>query len=379
MKKKICIVTSTPGAIKAFWKTNIDEISKKHDVFVVTNFEDKKYFEGINIIDAKSIAIERRPALLKDIKALWKTYKYFRKMKFDAFISMTDKASLISSIAGFFARIPVRVRVFTGQTWAHKKGAIRFFYKMIDRTTVLLNTHSCVDGKPQRAYLEENKIFKSGYATVIANGSICGVDINRFKASDDIRKSEREKFNIKDDDVVYTFMGRINRDKGIYELLGAFNKLCKEHNKARLVLIGSFEGLNNEILSKYPNISVGKNTILYGFTSSPEKALQISDVFCLPSYREGFGMSAIEAAAVNLPVICSDAYGMADTFVEGVTGLKCKVADEESLFDAMKLYYDDSIMRRQHGQAGRNRIVELFPMDLVSKEWAEYIDGKLNK
>ena len=374
MRKKICIVTSVPGAIKSFWKTNIDAISQRHNVYIVSNFDNNTNFDGIKIINAKSIAIERKPSIIKDIKALWEVYKYFRRMKFDAFISMTDKASLISSIAGFFSRIPVRVRVFTGQTWAQKKGISRLFYQIIDKITVFLNTHSCVDGKPQRLYLEENGILKSGYATVIANGSICGVDIDRFIASEDVRIGERTRLNIHNDDIVYTFMGRINRDKGIFELLGAFNKFCVNHKNAKLVLIGGFDGLNNDILSKYHNIRVGDNVILYGYTSSPEKSLQISDVFCLPSYREGFGMSAIEAAALNLPVICSDAYGLADTFVENKTGLKCKVADEDSLYQAMKLYYNDSQMRYQHGQAGRERVVQLFSMKLVAQEWSNYID-----
>ena len=89
-------------------------------------------------------------------------------------------------------------------------------------------------------------------------------------------------------------------------------------------------------------------------------------------------MSAIEAASVQLPVICSDTYGLADTFVENETGLKCKVADESSLYKAMLAYYEDSTMRRTHGIAGRKRVVKKFSMELVSKEWSKYINSILN-
>jgi glycosyltransferase involved in cell wall biosynthesis len=100
--------------------------------------------------------------------------------------------------------------------------------------------------------------------------------------------------------------------------------------------------------------------------------LQAGDVYVLPSYREGFGLSVLEASCMKLPVICSDIYGMADTFVEGVTGLKCKVRDDESLLECMRKLYFDDILRLSLGEAGRDRVKRDFSKQLVTDAWVEY-------
>lgn len=377
MKKKLCIVASAPSGIVAFWKTNIEKLSSQFDIYVVANYRDSSLFDGLEIKGCISINIERRPSVMSSLKAVNELRRYFKKEQFDGFISMSSNASLVAAIAGWLVGVPFRARIFTGQVWANKTGMSRTFFKTIDKLTVALNNHILVDGKPQQKYLVENGILKEGQSTVLANGSICGVDVNKFCPSDSIRQEEREKLHLGKDDVVFTFMGRINRDKGTYELLAAFNQLCAEEDHARLLLIGNSEGITNETFSSYPNISLGENLVCYGFAEKPYEALQAGDVFCLPSYREGFGMSAIEAASAGLPVICSDAYGLGDSYVDGVTGLKCKVKDVETLYLAMKKLYENPEMRASFGKAGRERILEKFTKEMVSSAWLNYFVNNL--
>lgn len=377
--KKICFIVSSPTSINSFFKTNFEEISQIMDIYVVANFGDKSIFKDLNIADAFPVGIERRPSIVKDIKSLWKLYCYFKKMKFDAFVSMSSKASLLSSTAGFFARIPIRIRIFTGQIWANKTGVGRAFYKGIDKYTVTLNTHSLVDGKPQMQYLEENGILKQGSGRVLANGSICGVDVEKFKPSSNIREAERKKFGIKDDEIVFSFMGRLRKEKGILELFEAFNELLAVHDRIKLVLIGNCEDVTEDSLKTYSRLRIGDNVIIYGYTSKPFEALQIADVFCLPSYREGFGMSAIEAAALELPVICSDAYGLRDSFINGETGLECKVKDAISLKNCMQRFIENKELLKQYGTAGRKRIIEKFRKEIVAGAWKHYLDQLINK
>lgn len=374
-KKKICFIAST--GIPVFHKTNIEKLSSVFDVYAVMKIIDSSQFDGIKVKEAHSIAIERKIYIIKDIKALWLLYKYLRKNKFDAFISQASKPSLLASIAGLIAGIPVRIRIFTGQLWAHKQGFSRFFFKSIDRLTVALNTHILVDGRSQRNYLIDNKIIKEGQAIVLANGSICGVDTQKFCPNAETRNRIRGSYGLTDEEIVFSFMGRINKDKGIYELLEAFNRLSGKYKHIKLVLIGSSEGITEESMDSYQNIKIGDNLILYGFTQEPYNALQIADVFCLPSYREGFGMSAIEAASLQLPVICSDAYGLADAFVDGVTGLKCKVKDVESLYKAMESYIDHPNQISRFGVNGRKRVIEKFSKELVSEAWLDYLEEKV--
>ena len=375
-RKKICFIAST--GIPIFHKTNIEKLSSEFDVYAVMKITDPSQFSGIKVAEAHSIEIERRISIKKDIKALWQLYRYLRRNKFDAFISQASKPSLLAAIAGRMAGVPVRIRIFTGQLWANKKGFGRKFFKTIDKLTVALNSNILVDGKPQRKYLIDNKILKDGQAVVLANGSICGVDVDKFHPNSAIRERERNRFGIQEDEIVFSFMGRISREKGIFELLAAFNRLLDKYKNIKLVLIGNTEGITEELISSYPNIKIGVNVILYGYTKEPYNALQISDIFCLPSYREGFGMSAIEAASLQLPVICSDAYGMGDSFVDGETGVKCKVADVDSLYSAMEYYILNPEKIFEYGKNGRKRVAEKFNKELVSDAWLEYLKDKID-
>lgn len=376
-KKKLCIVASAPGGIVSFWKTNIAKLSEQFDVYVVANFDNESVFDGINIKGCKSVNIERRPTVKSGLAAARQLAAYFKKEKFDGFISMSSNASLVAAIAGKMAKVPFRARIFTGQIWANRKGLSRLFFKAIDRFTVAMNTNFLVDGRSQQEYLIEHGVLKEGQSVVLANGSICGVDVEKFAPNAEKRKEERERLGFKVTDVVYTFMGRVNREKGTYELLDAFNMLAKENKNVKLMFIGNSEGIDDSTFEKYDNIKFKENLICYGFTKTPYWALQAGDVFCLPSYREGFGMSVIEAAALGMPVVASDAYGMRDSFVDGVTGKKCKVMDVQTLYEGMKYMLENPDIRNQYGEAGRKRVVEMFSMELVSNAWLEYFANNI--
>ena len=371
-KKKLCIIASAPGGIISFWKTNIEKLATYYDVYVVANFSDEAVFDGLCIKGAKSVNIERRPSVASGLGAVKELVKYFKQMQFDGFISMSSNASLVAAIAGKMARVPFRCRIFTGQIWMNRTGLSRMFFKTIDRFTVWTNTHLLVDGKSQQKYLIETGILKEGQSGIIANAAICGVDVDKFSPNNKIRKEERSKLGLKDSDVVFIFMGRMNREKGVYELLEAFNRLAKDHEDAKFLLIGRNEGIPEEVFKSYPNIVYGENMVCYGYTQTPYIALQAGDVLCLPSYREGFGISVIEASAVTLPVIVSDIYGLRDAFVDGETGLKCKPRDADSLYEVMKTLYDDKELRISLGKAGRERTKQLFSMELVSNAWVDY-------
>lgn len=372
MKKKICFVVSAPGTAQSFLKDHIACLSEYYDVYLVANYSNELEIAGLRLTGGKSIQIERRPNIKADLKALKDLYKYFKEQQFDCVQSQASKPSLLMAIAAKSAKIPIRIRIFTGQIWCNMTGIKRLFFKIIDRLTVRLNTHLLADGIPQMEYLIEQGIVKRDKIKVLGNGSICGVDVSMFNPSDEERKEVRAELGYGEDNVVYTFLGRLKTEKGIREILSAFNTLVIECPKARLLLIGRDEENCQEWLKDYPNISDGTKVNFYGFTKEPFRMLQAGDVYLLPSYREGFGMSVLEASCMNLPVICSDAYGMADTFVDGVTGLKCKVRDDKTLYECMKKLYDDKNLREKMGRAGHKRVEELFPKELVTKAWVDF-------
>ena len=372
MKKKICFVVSAPSTARVFLKNHIACLSVYYDVYLVANIRDSSEIEGLNISGYKTIEIERRPSVKKDLKALGELLRYFKEMNFDSVQAQASKPSLLTAIAAKQARIPVRIRIFTGQIWCNMSGFKRQIFKIIDRLTVRLNTHILADGKPQMEYLIEQGIVKREKIRVLGNGSICGVDASKFNPNIEERREVRKELGYADNDVVYTFLGRLRKEKGIREILSAFNKLVVECPQARLILFGRDEDNCTSWLKEFPNINDGSKVNIYGYTNQPYRMLQAGDVYMLPSYREGFGMSVLEASCMKLPVICSDIYGMADTFVDGVTGLKCKVRDDETLYECMKKMYGDKELREKMGLAGRYRVEELFPKELVTKAWTAF-------
>ena len=370
-KKKICFIVTIFSVADAFLRDHIDALSEYFEVYLVANFteSDIKRVEKLKIKGYKSINIERNIDIVKDLKAIFELYKYFNKIGFFSVHSVSPKAGFVTSLAGLMAGISNRIHIFTGQVWATKKGFIRYLLMSIDWLISRLNTMILVDGESQRSYLIKHKILKKKNSIVIGDGSITGVNTQRFNPTILVRNQIRNELKINENQVVYVFLGRLNKDKGIYELLNAFNRLSKEDKNVYLLMIGVDEDNYISRLQEFPDIEAGINFYYYGKTSTPEILLQAGDVFCLPTYREGFGLSVIEASCLGLPVICSDTYGVLDAMVDNVTGLRCKVKDINSLYQQMKQLSTDSKLRIKLGTNGRERVLKKFSGKYITQEW----------
>ena len=372
MRKKICFVVAVPITANAFLKDHIKVLSKDYDIYLVANIDSEDDVKGLGIAGWESINIQRGISLVNDIKTVWQLKKYFKKMKFDAVHSVTPKAGLTTALTGKLAGIKHRTHIFTGQVWATRTGVMREILKSIDKIIAKCDNHILVDGKSQRAFLEQEGVLEKGKAEVFCNGSIAGVNAERFVPDAVSRKEEREKIGIKDGMLTYTFLGRLNRDKGIGEIYEAYNRLAAENDDVFLLLVGFDEEGYIAKLKDYKNIQEGKNFHFYGPTSQPERVLNAGDVFVLPTYREGFGSSVLEAACIGLPCICSDAYGVLDAYVDGETGLQCKVGDAESLYQCMKKMRDNPEMCASMGKRSRERALSDFNVKPISEEWLKF-------
>lgn len=377
-RKKICFVVAVPSSAQVFLKDHIEALREDYDVYIAGNISSSDEVAGLNVCSYQHIDIEREISIKNDLKAVRQLSSYFRKMKFDAVHSVTPKAGLVSALAGFLARIPVRIHIFTGQVWATRKGAMRFMLKSIDWLIAKLNTHILVDGASQCQFLVDEGVVSAKKAQVLGDGSIAGVNIQRFEPTEDSRKSARQELNIADDKVVFVFMGRLNHDKGMYELLPAFDKLVETNKNVFLLLFGADEENVSATFGNYKNLNK-ENFLNYGLTKEPQRMLQAGDVFVLPTYREGFGSSVIEAACLGLPTITSDAYGVLDASIPGETGLRCKVGDVETLYACMEELAGDAEKRKRFGDAGRKRVLEKFAGSVVVKHWKQFYDTILKK
>ena len=373
--KKVCIVVSTLFTAKAFLLDQIDHLSRRYEVTVAANVThdatDDTLFRGTPVKLAH-VPLERRISLASDWRALVVLYRVFRKGRFDAVHSFTPKAGLVAMLAGVAARVPVRTHTFTGQVWATRTGFARLALKTLDRLMVAGTTHVLVDSASQRAFLRGEGVLSENQGEVLARGSVSGVDVERFRPDAAARASTRVELSIPADAIVFVFVGRLGRDKGVIDLARAFESLARTEKNVYLVLVGpDEEGLEPAI--KAAAAEAASRLRVVGMTDAPQRYLGAGDVFCLPSYREGFGSAVIEAAAAGLPAIGTRIYGIVDAIEDGVTGLLVPPGDTAALAAAMQRLASDEGARRTLGDAARRRALSDFSREnLTSAVMAFY-------
>jgi len=250
----------------------------------------------------------------------------------------------------------------------------RIFLRNIDRLMGFLATHVLTDSNSQKQFLEEEKIIKKGRLKVLANGSICGVDTNQFKPNLNLKKEIRKNLGIPDDSILLLFLGRLNRDKGVLDLADVLNNLNNKsdyENKIHLLIIGpDEENIKQQVEIICSNYI--RNVHFMDFTDEPEKFMAAADIFCLPSYREGFGMAALEAGACALPTVTSRIYGLSDA-VGSNTGLFHAPGDIKGIETAIVKLVNDKNLRLEMGSKGRERTKNLFEKNYVTSEFVEYM------
>ncbi len=364
--KKICVVVSSDLTVKAFLLNHLQALSKRYVVTVVANTAGNAFLTRYGIdVDVVPAPIERKPSPLRDMMALWFLCRLFRQRNFDLLYSVTPKAGLLAMLAGSMARIPVRVHTFTGQVWVTQSGLMRFALKTADRILGLFATHVLVDSFSQRDFLLLENVIPSRKSSVLARGSISGVDMNRFRPNREIRDLIRKRYNIADDHIIFLYLGRLNRDKGILDLAQAFVKIAGNQPAAHLFIVGPDE---ENLLPIVRDIcTIASDRLHYaGYTEMPEQYLACADVFCLPSYREGFGAVILEAAAAGLPAIGSRIYGITDAIEEGNTGLLYDAGNVNQLTDCMEKYLVNPALRKNMSEAARTRTLRDFPQEKVT-------------
>lgn len=368
---KLCFVVSTLTTARAFLLDQIAALGENHVVMVAANASDSRALQrfGLNV-PVIFVPIVRKISPLRDLHALLKLARIFRQQRFDLVHSITPKAGLLAMAAAWLTRVPVRIHTFTGQVWVTEKGPMRALLRNVDRLIARLATNVLIDSRSQREFLIANRVVDASKAIVLGGGSICGVN-ERFRPDKRARDRVRSAFGLSHDAVLFLYLGRLSRDKGIIDLANAFATLAKRNASAYLLiagpdeesLMGQVEKLLAPCRDRFRRID---------FTDRPEECMAAADVFCLPSYREGFGQVAIEASAVELPVIASRIYGVTDAVVEGETGLFHAPGDVEALTERMQTLIEHPEMRRSLGSAGRARVLREFSADRVTQALLDY-------
>jgi glycosyltransferase involved in cell wall biosynthesis len=378
VKTKICFVVSAPMTAVVFLNSHIDYLSDDFEVTVVCNFDgiENKISKNAQL---KNCQISREISPLADLKAVYSLTQFLKKGDFQIVHSVTPKAGLITAIAGWLAKIPIRIHWFTGQVWVLKSGIRRSFFKNFDRIIVRMNTSTLVDSVSQREFLIEQRIVTSTNSGVLGEGSIAGVNTKRFHPNPEMRAATRAELSILDPNrIVILFVGRLNHDKGLATLVKAFQSQPVQAIRPRPILMVVGPDEENYISQIRESLSEQLENFRYiSFTNLPEKYMMASDIYCLPSLREGFGLSVIEASACELPVIATNIYGVRDAVKDGETGVLIAAGSETELASAIRDLATNPTARASMGRAGKIHAQRCFEASQVQKNLHDYYLGLL--
>jgi len=377
-RHKICIVATVPFALQVFMRAHIAMLAEKYDVTLITSGSETELHGALgHHVNFINVNFSRKIALLTDFNALVRLVRIFWVNRFDVVHSLMPKTGLLAMLAGFFTLVPHRVHIFTGQVWSTKSGIGRFGLKMMDRVIAFCATSLLTDSFSQRAYLISQNIVSGQKISVLGNGSVCGVDLVRFKYDQQIRDQYRAQLNIPDDARLFIFLGRVNAEKGVQDLARAFVNVNKKFPNTYLLVVGPDENnLDNYLQEIVKSCSLNYRRI--GMTDKPENYMTCADIFCLPSYREGFGSVIIEAASIGLPSVASNIYGLVDAVVNGETGILHEAGDIQQIEDALLLLTIDEDLRNTMAVAARQRAHKLFGQEIVTGAMGKFYEELIN-
>jgi len=377
---KMCVVTATPLVVHFFLRPHLLALSRHFEVTLACNPKNDVYLPPLDLpIHLATVGMERKIAPLRDLVTFFELFRLFRRERFDVVVSVVPKAGLLGMVAATLAGVKHRVHIFQGEVWASRRGFMRGFLKAMDRIIAKSATDVLAVSQSELKFLEEQGVTSLGQVQVLGSGSICGVDMVRFRPDPELRRDFRKAHGIPDDALVCLFLGRLTADKGVFDLVRAFSRCGEVHSKLWLVLAGPDEDGLGPRLHSIPKGEAAGRMLVEGFTHTPERFIAAADFLCLPSYREGFGMVVIEAAAAGIPSVGSRIYGVSDAIVENETGLLVPPGDVPRLAEALSRLAEDEALRARLALAGRTRVEKEFRQEKVVAGYVDYFLGLLSR
>lgn len=369
-KYKICTLTTISKTMDWFVVDSMRNLSKNgYDVTLVSNMEEG--FAERNSDYAKCISLPMsRGASVKDIfKITYTLTKLFKKEKFDIVYYTSPNASLYASLAGFLARVPKRIYSQCGLRYVSFVGIKRKIFKLVEKLTCKFSTAVRAQSPMNMQFAIDEKLCERNKISVVGIGGTIGVELSLCDSIDkkSVRNSIREEYQIPEDSFVFGYVGRVNADKGINELVQAFEKVQTQNKNVYLVLVGMLDDvnpLNAEIMQRAQQ---NKNIIFTG-NVPPDKVYEymaIFDVLTHPTYREGFGKVLQEAMGMSLPIITTNVPGPSEVVEDGVSGVLAEVCNVDDLYDKMLLLLNDADLRCKLAQNGRKRAETFFDRPIM--------------
>lgn len=374
--KKIIRATTVPVSLDTFCRGMLADLSRDYEVVALSSpgevLDKVRDREGVRTIGVK---MSRRWDIVGDIVALFKLIKIFKKEKPDMVHSMTPKAGLLCMVAARVAKVPVRMHTFTGLVFPSCNGIRRRVLWLADKITCKCATHINPEGEGVMMEMMDANLTRKPLK-LLGNGNVRGIDLDHYYKSTAIEEDGRQlriSMGIKYNEFVFILIGRLVGDKGINELISAFDRLRNLYPDIHLILVGKAENEFDPLKSKtYARMKTIHNLYMPGFQEDVRPWLAMADALVFPSYREGFPNVVIEAGAMGLASIVSDISGSREIIHEGENGLIIPPKDEDALYQAMKRFVENPLLVRRLASHARDMVASRYEQGFVRKCLKDY-------
>jgi glycosyltransferase involved in cell wall biosynthesis len=378
---KIVLVSNSAPTMWAFRERLIRElIALEWDIVIVAPPDEM----GQVIVDAGAsfFPLEMSRSGLNPISELlfvFKLRRLLRQLRPDIVHGFQLKGFVYSSIAGFIARVPVRMATITGMGYVFTAEGFRVkAVRQVVRSSLFLGglmTHLLI-ASTETERSELKKSLPSWTKTSVQSGGE-GVDVQRFSATDPGGRRKiawRNSVSIPENAFVILFVGRMLKTKGVVELVESLRLTRETYPDTLLVLVGSVGDDNPAAISEteFDQLASTDGVRYVGPMSDVREAFVASDVFALPSHREGMPTVVMEASAMGIPVVSTDVTGCRDAVIDGETGLLVPLNSPSSLRDAFIELHDSAELRKRLGAGGRKLAESTFDDRQIVKSIIEH-------
>ncbi len=381
MKKKISIVITVPLSIETWFKGQPRYLSDYYDIELITSnsssIDKIKAYENVTIT---IVDFTRQINPIKDLKILFTLWRHFRRRNPDMVYSITPKSGLLGMMSAWLARVPLRLHLIVGLAYFGSQGKRRFLLKSIEKITYFFATHLYANSLNLPKIIATELTSKE--VKVIGYGSVNGVDTSYFQdtLSNNEKLSLRQRLSIEHDDFLAIFTGRIVTDKGVNELVSAFDTLSHKYPKFHLLMVGDYEHHLDPIMPEsYTIIQNNPRIHVLPFQQDIRPYFCISDLLILPSYREGLPNVLIEGGSCGLPLVATDINGCNEVIIVGENGLLVQPKNITHLIETIEILLTDShlyeTLKKHARQSILNRYDQHFYWDALHCEF-EYLFGK---
>lgn len=311
--------------------------------------------------------LEREIKPLKDLYCLIWLWWHFLWNRYDIIHVGTPKASLLGAVA---ARLAFHRRIMStqhGRVYENMAGRQRAFHQLLERITSKCTSLRYPVSKELGQHLVDEKLCPQSKIRNIGNGTCNGFDTSHFSPKAipmDARSSFRKKFNIPDNAVTILFIGRVREDKGVNELYQAFKNLTFK-TQGHLLIVGPTESASQLPEDLIDEMNRDPQVTFAGHQNDVRLAYAASDIFTLPSHREGFPLVPMEAACFELPTVTSNISGCREAVLDNHTGLLFEMGNAIDLADKLQVLIDNPALREKLGEAAKRRVIRDFQPEII--------------